>query len=457
MNCLKNKEWENAFFRGVSTQELTVESNSTFDSDLSQEIEPPVRSRTSESSVLMAHRDADCGCPQSPPPEPSDAPDPVAVQDANFPISPNACEFRARFFPGATDADWNNWHWQLQNTVRTAGELDRIVGLTGDEREAVAGASGGLPTAVTPYYASLLSENALRRTMIPTMAELAVSSGEAADPLGEEGQSPVHGLIHRYPDRVLFLATEYCSAYCRYCTRSRLVGKVERTRYCCANWEKAILYIREHPEVRDVIVSGGDPLTLPDEPLEWLLMSLRAIPHVEVIRIGTKTPAVLPMRMTGSLMRILRQCNPLYMSLHFTHPAELTPETAEACARLADAGLPLGSQTVLLKGINDAPSIMRSLMTGLMRLRVRPYYLYQCDPIRGSAHFRTPVETGLAMIKSLRGHVSGYAVPQYVIDTPGGGGKIPLLPQYVVEHDEGVVTMRNYEDKVFTYPDTAGL
>ncbi|MDR1744491.1 MAG: KamA family radical SAM protein, partial [Planctomycetota bacterium] len=213
-------------------------------------------------------------------------------------------------------------------------------------------------------------------------------------------------------------------------------------------------HIRRTPAIRDVVVSGGDPLTLPDEALEWLLMKLRAIPHVEVIRIGTKTPAVLPMRITSSLLKILRRANPLWMSLHFTHPAELTQETAEACARLADAGLPLGSQTVLLRGVNDEANTMRGLMTGLMRMRVRPYYLYQCDPILGSEHFRTPVSKGLEMIQALRGHVSGYAVPQYVIDAPGGGGKIPLLPEYAQGRDEsGDLVLRNYQGRSYVYPD----
>jgi lysine 2,3-aminomutase len=289
--------------------------------------------------------------------------------------------------------------------------------------------------------------------MIPTTDELLHSPGEARDPLGEEPQCPIPGLIHRSPDRGLFMATEYCSAYCRYCTRSRLVGQIERKRYCVAQWQKAVAYISETPAIRDVIISGGDPLTLPDEALEWLLMSLRAIPHVEVIRIGTKTPAVLPMRMTPSLTKILRKANPLWMSLHFTHPDELTPETAEACSRLADAGLPLGSQTVLLKGVNDEPQTMRALMTGLMKIRVRPYYIYQCDPIFGSAHFRTPVAKGLEIIKSLRGFISGYAVPQYVIDAPGGGGKIPLLPRYLESDADGMLSFRNYRGDVYRYPD----
>lgn len=374
-----------------------------------------------------------------------------------FVHSERSRQFRKTFFPDATNTDWNNWHWQLQHVLRTPEEIGRIVKLSDDERAAMTGTCGGLPTAITPYYASLIDPDdpasPIRRCMIPTTSELTTSPGESADPLAEESQSPIDCLVHRYPDRALFLSTEYCSAYCRYCTRSRLVGQSERKRYCHDHWEKAIAYIRETPAIRDVIISGGDPLTLPDEALEWLLMNLRSIPHVEVVRIGSKTPAVLPMRVTPSLLKSLRRANPLWMSLHFTHPAELTPETAEACARLADAGLPLGSQTVLLRGINDEADTMRSLMTGLMRIRVRPYYIYQCDPILGSAHFRTPVSKGLEMIQALRGHVSGYAVPQYVIDAPGGGGKIPLLPEYYEGTIDGKVVLRNYEGRRYEYPD----
>ena len=403
-------------------------------------------------TVTLKKEDSDCGCPEG-----RLGGGRLGGKADRFPQSHRSRDFQKRYFPQASRCDWNNWHWQLQNTLRTAEAIGGIVNLTEDERLAMTGNSYGLPTAITPYYASLLDSNnpasAIRRTMIPTTAELVHSSGEAADPLGEEEQSPIPGLVHRYPDRVLFLATEYCSAYCRYCTRSRLVGQPDRKRYCCSHWERAIAYIRETPAVRDVIISGGDPLTLPDEPLEWLLMSLRAIPHVEVIRIGTKTPAVLPMRVTSALTKILKRANPLWMSLHFTHPDELTPETAEACARLADAGLPLGSQTVLLKGVNDESETMRRLMTGLMRNRVRPYYIYQCDPIVGSAHFRTRVSKGLEMIEALRGHVSGYAVPQYVIDAPGGGGKIPLLPEYVVGRDNDEIVLKNFRGDFYRYPD----
>ncbi|MDR0362737.1 MAG: KamA family radical SAM protein [Planctomycetota bacterium] len=373
-----------------------------------------------------------------------------------FPIGARARDFWKRHYSRVSRSDWNNWHWQLQNVLRSLIQIEKTFRLSPEERDALSGGSEALPVAITPYYAALLSTDdsaqALRRTMIPVGQERMHTLGEASDPLDEDHQSPVPGLIHRYPDRVLFMATEYCSAYCRYCTRTRLVGRSERTHYCPGQWEKAIAYIEATPAVRDVIISGGDPLTLPDEALEWLLMRLRDIPHVEVIRIGTKTPAVLPMRITSSLTKIIRRFHPVWLSLHFTHPDELTPETTEACERLADAGAPLGSQTVILKGINDDPEVMRRLMTGLMRLRVRPYYLYQCDPIYGSAHFRTPVAKGLEIVDSLRGRISGYAVPQYVIDAPGGGGKVPLLPGYY-ERGDGDVMLTNYEHRTYHYPD----
>ncbi|MDR1519378.1 MAG: KamA family radical SAM protein [Planctomycetota bacterium] len=393
------------------------------------------------------------------PPTSGDATGGQAGKPARFPQSPRTLSFRKRFFPAASHSDWNNWHWQLANVLHTPERIGEIIQLTRDERQAMNGAAGGLPIAITPYYISLIPalalDNPIRRSVIPATAELAHGRGEKEDPLDEEEQSPIPGLVHRYPDRVLFMATEYCAAYCRYCTRSRLVGQRERRRYCRAHWERAIEYIRGAAAVRDVIISGGDPLTLPDEPLEWLLMSIRAIPHVEVIRIGSKTPAVLPMRMTPTLVKILHRANPLWLSLHFTHPDELTPETAEACSRLADAGLPLGSQTVLLRNVNDDVRTMRRLMTGLMRLRVRPYYLYQCDPIVGSAHFRTPVAKGMEIIQGLRGHISGYAVPQYVIDAPGGGGKVPILLNCLEGRQDGEVLLRNYRGDLYRYPDAA--
>ncbi len=376
-------------------------------------------------------------------------------------IGPRASAFRKRFFPEATPFEWNDWRWQLRHRIRDLERLSRIVQLSEDERDAIAHREAPLPLAITPYYASNLEADnplhPLRRTVIPVPSEQVRGAGEADDPLGEEGHSPVPGLVHRYPDRVLFLVTSFCSTYCRYCTRSRVVGSSGGQCFSTDQWEKALAYIAANPEIRDVLLSGGDPLTLSDEQLEWLLKRLRQIPHVEFIRIGTKAPVVLPQRVTPALVRMLRRYHPLWISIHFAHPEELTPEVNQACERLADAGIPLGSQTVLLAGVNDDVHTMRRLVHGLLRIRVRPYYLYQCDPISGSAHFRTPVEKGIDIIRGLRGHTTGYAVPTYVIDAPGGGGKIPLLPDSVAGRDGDYLLIRNYEGKVYRYPDRGGI
>ena len=389
---------------------------------------------------------------------------PTVVHDSSrfihrFPVSPESEAFRKNFYPESTVAQWNDWHWQLRHRVRRLEQLSALLELTMDEMTAILRHRGTLPLAITPYYASLLepsdSIQPLRRTVVPVNDEYLRSPGEAEDPLGEEDDSPVPGLVHRYPDRVLFLVTHFCSTNCRYCTRSRIVGSEHGQAGMRHRWERAIQYIENTPQIRDVLLSGGDPLTLSDEKLEWLLSRLRKIPHVELIRIGTKVPAVLPQRITPALVRMLKRYHPLWMSIHFTHPLELTPETAAACARLADAGIPLGSQTVLLAGINDSVETMKTLMHGLLRLRVKPYYLYQCDPILGSAHFRTPVRKGLEIIAGLRGHTSGYAVPTYVIDAPGGGGKIPLLLDSVVGREGEELLLRNYQGRIFRYPDVA--
>lgn len=372
--------------------------------------------------------------------------------------SGRAERFRVRHWPSATSMQWNDWRWQWRHRVRTAGELAHIVRLSPEEQAAVGLSGQALPLSITPYYASLLDPDdpaqPLRRTVVPTAREFASSLGEADDPLAEDSDSPVPGLVHRYPDRVLFLVTGVCAVYCRYCTRSRMVGG---RRHCFSprHWEAALDYIARTPAVRDVLLSGGDPLTMPGERLEWLLGRLRAVPHVEIVRIGTKVPAVLPQRITSALCRMLRRNQPVWMSIHFTHPDELTPETIQACNRLADAGVPLGSQTVLLKGVNDDVAVMRRLFTGLLRCRVRPYYLYQCDPITGSTHFRTPVACGLDIIRGLRGHISGYAVPHYVVDAPGGGGKIPLLPEYVTGREGRELLLMNYAGRQYRYPDLA--
>ena len=365
--------------------------------------------------------------------------------------------FRKRYYPDISSSEWNDWRWQIGHRLKHVQDLERILYLTEEERTALRLSRTTLPMAVTPYYASLLDSEdpgqPLRRTVVPLPHEQVWSPGEAADPLDEEEDSPVQGLVHRYPDRVLFLVTDFCSTYCRYCTRSRMVGNARDHRGGHDNWEKALSYIEATPTVRDVLLSGGDPLTLPDDALAWLLNRLRKITHVELIRIGTKVPVVLPYRVTPALTKMLKRYHPVWMSIHVTHPDELTPEVSQACERLADAGLPLGSQTVLLSGINDSVETMKTLFQRLLRIRVKPYYMYQCDPIIGSAHFRTPVEKGLEIVRGLRGHTTGYAVPNYVIDAPGGGGKIPLVPEYQAGRDGDDLLLRNYEGNVYRYYD----
>jgi lysine 2,3-aminomutase len=377
-----------------------------------------------------------------------------------LPENPQTLNFRKQCYPDVTSHQWNNWRWQVRNRITTVGGLERIIRLSDNERIALISDGHSLPVAITPYYASLLDKHdpqqPLRRTVVPVLTETLQSAGESEDPLGEDDDSPVPGVIHRYPDRALFLVTEFCSTYCRYCTRSRLVGKSHRMVFQKKQWDQAIAYIEATPAIRDVLLSGGDPLTLPDEKLEYLLSRLRNIPHVEMLRIGTKVPVVLPHRITPALTRMLKRYHPLWMSIHFTHPDELTPETREVCTRLADAGIPLGSQTVLLAGINDRVYTIKALVQGLVRIRVRPYYLYQCDPILGSSHFRTPVEKGLEIIRGLRGHTTGYAVPSFVIDAPGGGGKIPLLPEYFIGREDQDLLLKNYANRIYRYPDTIG-
>jgi lysine 2,3-aminomutase len=374
-----------------------------------------------------------------------------------IPVSQHSRLFMHRFFPQATEADWSNWHWQIRNSIVGLDQIRRFINLTHGEYTGIVRHTCGLPLRITPYYASLISptdpSQAIRRAVVPVADEYAESSGESVDPLGEEGQSPVQSLVHRYPDRVLFLTTGFCSTYCRYCTRSRMVGNHGRFKGSISQWQQAIEYIEQTPQVRDVLLSGGDPLTLTDGHLDYLLSSIRRIPHVEIIRIGTKVPVVLPQRLTSRLLNILKKYQPLWISIHCTHPDELTPEMNSACTLLADAGFPLGSQTVLLKGINDSVDTLKKLYHGLLKVRVRPYYLYQCDPIIGSSHFRTTVDKGIEMIEGLRGHTSGYAIPHYVVDAPGGGGKIPLLPDYYQGRDAEGVILRNFEGRTFRYPD----
>ncbi len=374
-------------------------------------------------------------------------------------ISARSQTFRKRFFPDATTRDWNDWRWQNSHRIRTVEALARIIRLSADESEAIRRHRGPLPVGIGPYYASLLDEDdprqGLRRTVVPATAEYRRLPGEFEDPLGEDADSPVPGLVHRYPDRVLFLATGICSTYCRYCTRSRLVGATGEKSVKKSQLEQAIAYIEATPQIRDVLISGGDPLSLDDDRLDWLLGRLRRIPHVEFLRLGSKMSVVLPQRITPALSRVLKRHKP-WLSLHFTHPDELTPEVAEACGRLADVGLPLGSQTVLLKGVNDDLDILRRLFQGLLRIRVKPYYLYQCDPVAGSTHFHTTVDKGLEILRGLRGHTTGYAIPTYVVDAPGGGGKIPLLPDYVAGREGDELVLENYAGQIYRYPDPGG-
>jgi lysine 2,3-aminomutase len=410
----------------------------------SLEEEPPSSARAEQASVLNT--------PQSLPKLNGHAPRPP-VQLAGgarprFVVSAASNEFRRRHFAGVKTAEWNDWRWQNRNRIRSLEQLERIIGVTDDERAAIARHEGPLPIGVTPYYMSLIDADnpmqGLRRTTIPTLAEFDRGVGEEEDPLGEDGHSPVPGLVHRYPDRVLLLVTNFCSVYCRYCTRARLVGASGERALRKGDIDRAIEYIENTPAVRDCLISGGDPLSLDEDRLEYVLSRLRAIKHLEFIRIGSKQPVVQPMRVTPSLVKMLRRYHPLWMSLHFTHPDEITPEVAEACGRLADAGIPLGSQTVLLKGVNDDVVILKKLFHELLKIRVRPYYLYQCDPIKGSAHFRTTVDKGLELISQLRGYTTGYAVPSYVVDAPGGGGKIAMLPSAVLGRDGADLLLRNF-------------
>ena len=351
---------------------------------------------------------------------------------------------------------WNDWKWQLKNRVTTLEGLERHLKLTPEERAGVILSGNKLSLAVTPHYFNLIEpENPgcpIRRQVIPHVGEGIVSPAEMADPCGEDSHMPVPGLVHRYPDRVLFLITDRCAAYCRYCTRSRVVsGAGEQELH--TDFDEAIAYLQAHTEIRDVLLSGGDPLLFSDDKLDALLTKLRAIPHLEFLRIGTRVPIFLPQRITPELCRMLQKHHPLWMSIHTNHPRELTTEVRDALAMLANHGVPLGNQSVLLAGVNDSLPVMKSLIHKLLQCRVRPYYLYQCDLIQGSSHLRAPVRKGIEIIEGLRGHTSGYAVPQFVIDAPGGGGKVPINPGYVLFHDREKVVFRNFEGKVFEYPE----
>lgn len=373
-------------------------------------------------------------------------------------------EDRSSWFEGqglwqhVSASDWQDWTWQLKNRITTLDQLERYMVLTPEERRGVAFAGKKLALAITPYFFNLIDrgdpECPIRKQVIPRESEMYVASEEMLDSLGEDEHSPVPGLVHRYPDRVLFLVTDRCASYCRYCTRSRLVSNAQDYNFH-PEYEQGLRYIESHPEVRDVLLSGGDPLLLSDKKLEHLLSRLRAIKHVEFIRIGSRIPVFLPQRITPALCDILKKYGPIWMSIHVNHPKEATAELKDACERLSFAGVPLGNQSVLLAGVNDDPEVMKALVHRLLRMRVRPYYLYQMDLITGGSHFKVDVRKGLEIVKSLRGHTTGYAVPQYVIDAPGGGGKVPINPDFVEAFEEDRVVFRNYEGHRFVYPLTS--
>lgn len=360
---------------------------------------------------------------------------------------------RAPIYADIPDEKWNNWRWQLSNRINTVEEFEKVIPLSESEREALS-AANLFRVDITPYFISLIDpddpEDPIRKQVVPTARELIPFTAMMEDSLAEDRHSPVPGLVHRYPDRVLMLVTTQCATYCRYCTRSRIVGDPSAT-FSRAEFEAQIEYLQRTPQVRDVLLSGGDPLVLAPKILEEILARLRAIPHIEIVRIGSRVPVFLPMRITNELTDMLQKYHPLWLNIHVNHPNEISTELDEACDRLTRAGIPLGNQSVLLAGVNDNVHIQRELVHKLVRIRVRPYYLYQCDLVEGAGHFRTPVAKGVEIMEGLRGHTSGYAVPQYIIDAPGGGGKIPVSPQYMLSQSDHKIILRNYEGYVTTY------
>jgi lysine 2,3-aminomutase len=360
---------------------------------------------------------------------------------------------RAAAYMDVPDEKWNNWRWQLSNRINTVEEFEKVVPLTNSERKALS-AAHLFRVDITPYFISLIDpedkDDPIRKQVVPTEAEMVPFTAMMEDSLAEDRHSPVPGLVHRYPDRVLMLVTTQCASYCRYCTRSRIVGDPSAT-FSRSEFEMQLEYLKRTPQVRDVLLSGGDPLVLAPKVLEEILSSLREIPHIEIVRIGSRVPVFLPMRITTELTNVLEKYHPLWLNIHVNHPNEITAELAEACDRLTKAGIPLGNQSVLLAGVNDNVHIQRRLVHDLVRMRVRPYYLYQCDLVEGAGHFRTPVAKGIEIIEGLRGHTSGYAVPDYIIDAPGGGGKIPVSPNYLLSMSDHKIILRNFEGFVTTY------
>lgn len=356
----------------------------------------------------------------------------------------------------ASDDQWSDWRWQMKHSIKRLEELEQVVNLTEVERQGVLQTAGEFAMAIPPYYAALMDPDdpscPVRMQAVPTVHEkhgLGVT-----DSLGEDAHMVAPGLVHRYPDRVLFLVNNMCQLYCRHCTRKRLTGKRNEV-LPKPEMQQALEYLRAHPEVRDVLISGGDPLMMSDANLEYVLSSLREIPSLEILRLGTRAPVTIPQRITEDLVRMLKKYHPFWINAHFNHPKELTPEAREACRRLVDAGIPLGNQSVLLRGVNSSPRIMKELVHELVKTRVRPYYIYQCDMEAGLEHFHTSINTGLEIMEALRGWTTGFAVPTYVVDAPGGGGKIPVAPSYAVNVGESEVKLRNFEGRMFTYPQPA--
>lgn len=353
-----------------------------------------------------------------------------------------------------TEEEWNDWKWQVRNRINDVEVLKQVIDMTEQEEQDVGEVLKKFRVGITPYYASLMDPTdhkcPVRLQAVPTIMETYEKESDMEDPLDEDVDSPVEGLTHRYPDRVLFLITDQCSMYCRHCTRRRFAGQLDKG-VPMDKIDAAIEYIKNTPQIRDVLLSGGDALLVSDERLEYIIKALREIPHVEIIRIGSRAPVVLPQRITDDLVNMLKKYHPVWLNTHFNHPKELTPEAREACRKLADAGVPLGNQSVLLRGVNDCTHIMKDLVHGLVKMRVRPYYIYQCDLSKGIEHFRTKVSKGIEIIEALRGHTSGYAVPTFVVDAPGGGGKIPVMPQYLISSSPTKVVLRNYEGIITTY------
>ncbi len=357
-------------------------------------------------------------------------------------------------YKDVSQEQWDDWKWQVRNRIVDVETLRKVIKLTEKEESDIREVLKKFRVGITPYYASLMdpnnSKDPVRMQAVPTIMETHESLADMDDPLSEDVDSPVDGLTHRYPDRVLFLITDQCSMYCRHCTRRRFAGQSD-SGAPLSRIDAGIEYIRNTPQVRDVLLSGGDAFLVGDDRLEYIIKKLREIPHVEIIRIGTRTPVVMPQRITDDLVNMLKKYHPIWLNTHFNHPNEITPESTEACRKLADAGIPLGNQSVLLRGVNDCPHIMKDLVHKLVKIRVRPYYIYQCDLSMGIEHFRTKVSKGIEIIEALRGHTSGFAVPTFVVDAPGGGGKIPVMPQYLISQSPTKVVLRNYEGVITTY------